>query len=137
MKSEVLSLPVPVDLLRARRLEWIGALESGQFRQGQGALFNQHVTRWDSEYPEEAVEIDPDTESFCCLGVARRVITPTWMVGELVESEDGHRNYERVSNHLQLDGPVRTHLIDMNDDRGRSFPFIARFLRKIWGLSDV
>lgn len=107
--------------------QWIDALKSGEYTQGQGSLCERGA--------------------YCCLGVAAEITPDIPFMG-------GDRGY--IPETITLDGEVEDfrvygvipskynsvlgfdnnrlsyHLMEMNDTRKRSFTFIARFLEIIW-----
>lgn len=104
--------------VRARRLAWIEALESDEYPQARYMLGNGC--------------------GYCCIGVGGMVLLPA------DERRPHPRHglplppvsaYERLGTVLDFDARFSIHLQDMNDDRERDFRFIARFLRKAWGLT--
>lgn len=106
--------------IKANRLKWIEALESGEYKQGRYQL---------CRHDEESV-----TKSFCCLGVAREVF------GGVEEDACGHllstarfifTPAERFSS---VNETFEGTLIEMNDNQGYSFKAIASHLRKFWSL---
>ena len=127
-----------MDALTARRLDWIRELETGDRNQTTGLL----------------CQIRKNVPSYCCLGVARDVETPGYFQGEDFKySFNEEMDYDFVREYYEFDVKMMDHLIAMNDgseiigDYGvirvgnhsakRDFKFIARFLRKVWGLTNV
>ena len=144
-------------LLKIRRITWIRALEDGSYDQGSGQLFRQDG-HWEGEFDYEGDFLpDPDTATFCCLGVARDVPTVgEWSAVITRVDSDDQRDYEWVSDYYGISDHLKRYLMSMNDGEklsneqgtedewkwirhstaSRDFKFIARFLRKVWGLSD-
>jgi hypothetical protein len=143
------------DTLTRDRLAWIETLESGRFDQGHGALLTQVTEGYYDDELDEYIETVPEREtpSYCCIGVARKVADPMWLDGFTGEDWDENDDYEYVVVRLDISDKLKYHLIAMNDGDmvqaderrvlrsmrapGRDFEFIARFLRKVWGLTDV
>ncbi len=121
------------EVLRKNRLGWLAALESDEWQQGTGALVNQE-TVWD---PGSGYVAVPETQSFCCIGVSREVLNPGWALTTNEYQVNNEWDYERVKDACGIDRRTVDHLIELNDERNRDFRFIARFLRKVWGLTGV
>lgn len=148
--------------MRERRLNYLRQLENGDYWQANGALFKQDVIYNYSAYDDvETREVLPDTESYCCLGVARKVADTQWLMGTELNQSDSNDDYILVRNLYGISSPLQSYLMAMNDGGGvskplppkngttkyktirtgglpaRDFRFIARFLRKVWRLTDV
>lgn len=126
------------DTVRENRIALIRALESGEYQKTTGNL---------------SLRISSDTVAHCCIGVQRRIAT-----GQEYISDD-KINYELFKEDVDVSDNVKIYLIGMNDgggveidtgleypnavkrvrytDKTREFPFIARFLRKLWRMSNV
>ena len=104
------------------QLEWIEALESGEYKQCTQKLY------------------DPETDGFCCLGVAC-VINNVPITSSYYRRGDGAKNLSASSKtiavmnklHLRSDAgrgsSYRDSLAELNDF-GKSFKRIAEILRK-------
>lgn len=136
------------DALTEERLRWIHALESGNYHKGIGALRSSQAE-------------DADTPGYCCIGVwcadsETPLIPPLDEGGEAIfAGVDVHWNrvdgYQFWRSAVQATPVLEDYLIAMNDGTPslgdvrtgrqyharRSHPFIARFLRKVWGLTDA
>lgn len=130
---------VSEEVLNNRR-NWIHALESDDYVQGRRALATLIRYR-DGDWQFKT------RYEYCCIGVACKV------VGEL---DDSDLDDETSSSYLLFDrlmdisttldpdymysgrstATITNHLMTMNDTRKRSFKFIARFLRVLWGIKD-
>lgn len=109
------------------RRNWIHALESGEYEQGTGLL----VDKCDGKF------------FHCCIGV--ECVTNGGSNSEslfsLVSESDNYRLFEKRMG-LKWSGlgsdtkELTGRLISMNDERKRSFKFIARFLRVLWSIKD-
>lgn len=128
--------------LKANRLAWIEALESGRFRQTKGTLRRESETQVSNPI------------GFCCLGVACEISQAgewhgsEYHIGELPDNFDSEcdeqSNYinigdgELPSNFrqlvLQLTAEEEIKLIDMNDKEEKNFHEIAEYLRTLWNL---
>jgi hypothetical protein len=97
--------------------KWVAALESGEFAQTQSQLY------------------DPDTDAYCCLGVAcevaRREGAIEWYEGTLGGLPDVVRVWLGLNGNLgsYQSAGERTYLTDDNDCHGRTFPEIAAIIR--------
>lgn len=105
--------------LNTRRKALIQALRSGKYRKGIHALFSQKV---DYDKDEDGY-VEPNTQSFCCLGVARCLIPTTvvpynW-VEDVMNSEYEELNeptdYDAVSWYYGIDDMLKQYLMGMND----------------------
>lgn len=93
------------------RLIWIDALKSDGYKQCQGQMY--------------------DGTGFCCLGVAKKVLTgqlPYLTEEDLVLS---HPHYKEVKNLLDLS---QHEFIMLNDFQGKSFSEIADYAIEKWNL---
>lgn len=132
------------DALTEERLRWIRALESGQYRKGVGALCG----------PVPATEFKSgEGYGWCCIGVWYAVHGETEDLEEL-KLTGGWNNdgdYDAWMRATQAESSLNDYLVAMNDGAPlkafggsvvrnglpRSHPFIARFLRKVWRLTDA
>jgi len=105
------------------QLEWIEALESGEYKQCRRKLY------------------DPKTKGFCCLGVAC-VINGVPITSRYYQRNGGANSLlstaktEAVMRKLHLRTSLGRAITDGStlsalNDRGESFEFIAEVLRKI------
>lgn len=100
--------------------EWVDALRSGKFKQGQSVLYN------------------PDQDAYCCLGVLCEL--EGWSIvpcgddeGGLGDDEEGYNS--GLYNYLREElgrGFVRD-VIQMNDD-GEDFDTIATYIETVKGI---
>lgn len=126
------------DTVRENRIALIRALESGEYQKTSGTLSNR---------------ISSDTVAHCCIGVQRRIATGQ----EYIRDETEY--YHEFMDDVNVSDNVRMYLIGMNDgawvevdtdleypnaykkirntSKVRDFPFIARYLRKLWRMSDA
>lgn len=98
---------------------WVDALESGEYKQGKGTL----VRKTDKGL------------KFCCLGVAYKVCRPKkkFMTNLNVLSSANEALFKNLG--LSEPGPdayldIECFLMNANDSRGRSFKWIAKWIRK-------
>lgn len=97
--------------------EWIAALKSGKFEQGMGELYNK------------------EQNSYCCLGVACRVAgLKKSEINGVGTIEEQFRGMGVPKMLISLDNGKNGKLIDklvtMNDDKGKSFKQIAKWIKK-------
>lgn len=112
--------------IRANRLAWITALESGKYKQGHGTLHS--------------------ADGFCCLGVVCDILTKS---GELSRSVYNSTRYMyktklaeflrtslnlRILDALHMDLFQQSACINMNDALAFDFEMIAKELRAKWNL---
>ena len=117
--------------------EWLKALRSGEYKQGDGALRKEVACH---------IAEEPDTEErFCCLGVLCDLVEPNqwrrlnneWVNG--VSSDDGGMPRKDLLEELGLDrninrsgrknSTIAEHLAHMNDG-GKTFKEIANWIEK-------
>ena len=114
------------------RRQWIAALESNQYVQGQRKLRRNHFSL-------EANAGDIPSE-FCCLGVLCDLLPEAeghWR-GETFMDMDGMTWIQnpplRAVKAVGLDDGRADTLIHMNDMEGNSFAEIASYLRLLWDI---
>jgi hypothetical protein len=123
---------VSEEVLNNRRT-WIHALESDDYDQGRRALASFFENPLTHRF------------TYCCIGVACHVVGEIDN-SDLIESSSNYYTFERLvgirnegDNPRYDDGSydkLTHHLMHMNDSHKRSFKFIARFLRVLWGIKD-
>jgi hypothetical protein len=131
--------PTVSETILNNRRNWIHALESGDHAQGRRALSTLTNDPNDPQYLRTRFE-------YCCIGVACHVVGGLSLnIGEtntnyyLFERLMGLRNEGDNPRYNDFDGSydkLTHHLMSMNDSHKRSFKFIARFLRVLWGIKD-
>jgi hypothetical protein len=120
-----------MDDLTARRLELIRTLESGRFPKARLMLYRR-------------ADNVGHVRGYCCIGVGLRIqgVRPDRLNREL------DTDYNRFCDLYDTTMLLRDWLTSMNDGsrrplrkhifgNERSHPFIARCLRKVWGLTDA
>jgi hypothetical protein len=124
-----------MDVLTARRLDLITALESGNYDQTTGVLCRR----------------TKDGLAHCCIGVARdrmeigyfsSALSRTYDANEEVDYNFVEDNYEMTPELIDRLMCINDGMVPVKSERApnapkRDFKFIARFLRKVWGLTDV
>ncbi len=115
-----------------KKKEWLRALRSGKYKQGQGQLCS----------------VGPrGGEKFCCLGVAIDVLCDTWWVFR--EEKDSYDNTDsfladgmvgmpspKMLKCICIDGETASRLAGMNDgipatwEKPRTFKYIANWIER-------
>lgn len=123
---------INTDSMTAKEVEaaWIEALESGRYKQGDGAL------------RRKADAFDDRPDQFCCLGVLCDLVNPAWWEltdGSGIFEFNGAKDYA-PSNIEELVGwnelqegeylNVQSRLVHMNDGLHMTFPEIAQAVRE-------
>lgn len=93
---------------------WIKALTSGKYKQATGSLIRRDV------YAQGKKVV-----SYCCLGVAERVC-----LGKRTNNIYGGSLCETSMNKLGLTEPAHAKLVNLNDNRGKDFKEIAKWIEK-------
>lgn len=109
--------------IRANRIAWIKALESGKYAQTEYCL--------------------RDARGFCCLGVFCDVVEPDgWSkekyMGMLMKNAISHKRSvsllsQRMREMIDLSDYHMDRVVEMNDN-GSTFADIAIYLRELWKL---
>jgi hypothetical protein len=123
--------------IRERRKKFIAALRSGEYKQGQGALYSHLV-------------IESEGNVFCCVGVGCMVGNWEPIVRSVEDRQvyryDESRGYDFFSAYYKTEEVSRgvslvETLVEMNDgheeddnDTGKTFSDIADFLERYWNL---
>ena len=114
-----------VKLPKVFKAKWLKALRSGKFKQAQAQLCVK----------------EGDSVSYCCLGVACRIVHPKMDLEEhgLIAKSQFRNKYESVRVPKLLHGGTDTSMLDFNpvvktltdmNDGGSSFKQIANFISK-------
>lgn len=105
---------------------WPEALESGEFKQGQGALYKGPKRKSLTDKQKEA--------EYCCLGVAcellsrmRLIPRKEWL--ELGTLPDKVAELLGINNYGQYGKADRD--LTLDNDGGKSFPWIAKKIRQV------
>lgn len=106
------------------REEWVKALESGEYKQGQGAL--------------ETID-DEGNHCYCCLGVACLIAQKHGIKVHFneVDGRIGGGDFDiqpEVACALKLSPGKEGELISLNDTDDRSFVQIADYIRENWNF---
>jgi hypothetical protein len=103
--------------VKERRINWIKKLKSDKYQQGDGSLLS----------------VFGDEMCYCCIGVYLDGDV-TWKPSDVMMTDNRDELYRQFRRETEISLDMQTHLISMNDERGRDFKFIARFLEVVWGL---
>ena len=91
---------------------WCDALESGEYKQGKGSLYNS------------------DSGEYCCLGVLCAVLDP--------DNTGGWQGFSIIPNKFKqmfkFDMTAQSHFVGLNDQEGWSFNELAKDMRRKIGL---
>ena len=101
--------------------KWIDALRSGKFKQGSGELCNM------------------ESNKYCCLGVLCEITRQD--NPHIKRTKEGHYSLHKKDSvdgqlddamltYFGIDDEIQNELIDMNDDRDKSFKQIADYIKE-------
>jgi len=100
--------------------EWIAALRSGEYQQGQELLH-------------------PTEDEFCCLGVYCDLIDPTWSLSVFPNTGNNvltwHTDYRDFAPGENIDMETQEFLAEYWNDAGRTFLEIAEYLEE-WAYEE-
>lgn len=94
--------------------KWVAALRSGEYKQGTGVLYN------------------PDTDCYCCLGVAAVLcqVPKDKIVGASIIRHELHFSIPQQIRGAAGEGCFVGDLTEMNDLEHKSFPEIADYIEQ-------
>ena len=104
---------------------WLKSLRSGEYDQIQGCLRECEYGDFDDDL-DTAVVLK--VNGYCCLGVLQDLAVkdggPGWNTKDGVTDDDGAPS-DKIIDFMGLDSAMVTHLIELNDEEGKSFAEIA------------